>query len=59
MLTETLLKVYDDPEYKEAVVKTKAPWELIGYGSPDECAAYAKAMTEIGKEYKDLLTGKG
>jgi tripartite-type tricarboxylate transporter receptor subunit TctC len=59
MLTDTLVKVFDDPEYKEAVVKTKAPWELIRYGNPDECAAYAKAMTEIGKEYKDLLTGKG
>jgi len=59
ILTETLLKVFDDPEYKEAVIKTKAPWELIGYGGPDECAAYAKAMMEIGKDYKDLLTGKG
>lgn len=59
ILTETLLKVYDDPAYKEAVVKTKAPWELIRYGGPDECAAYARAMTEIGKEYKDLLTGRG
>jgi len=59
ILTDTLLKVFDDPEYKEAVIRTKAPWELIGYGNPDECAAYAKAMMEIGKEYKDLLTGKG
>jgi len=59
ILTDTLKKVYDDADYKEAVIKTKAPWEFISYGDPDECAAYAKAMTEIGKEYKDLLTGKG
>ena len=59
ILTETLLKVFDDPDYKEAIVKTKAPWEFIGYGNPDECAAYAKAMTDIGKDYRDLLTGKG
>jgi tripartite-type tricarboxylate transporter receptor subunit TctC len=59
ILTETLLKVFDDPDYKEAIVKTKAPWEFIGYGNADECAAYAKAMTDIGKDYKDLLTGKG
>ena len=59
ILTDTLLKVFDDPEYKEAVVKTKAPWNLIRYGNPAECADYAKAMTDIGKEYKDLLTGKG
>ena len=58
ILTETLLKVFDDPDYKAAIVKTKAPWEFIGYGNPDECAAYAKSMTEIGKEYKELLTGK-
>ncbi|HIF79446.1 MAG TPA: hypothetical protein EYQ05_02545 [Gammaproteobacteria bacterium] len=58
VLTETLLKVFDDPDYKAAVIKTKAPWELIRYGNPAECAAYARAMTEIGKDYKDLLTGK-
>ncbi len=58
ILTESLLKVFDDPEYKEAIIRTKAPWELIGYGGPEECATYAKAMTDIGKDYKDLLTGK-
>ncbi len=29
ILTETLKKVYTDPDYKKAVVKTKAPWEFI------------------------------
>jgi tripartite-type tricarboxylate transporter receptor subunit TctC len=58
-LNETLKKVYDDPEYKAAIEKTGAPWEFIGYGGPDDCAEYAKAMMEIGAEYKDLLTGKG
>lgn len=58
-LNETLKKVYDDPEYKAAIEKTGAPWEFIGYGGPEECAEYAKAMMEIGNEYKDLLTGKG
>jgi hypothetical protein len=58
ILTDTLKKVYDDPAYKEAIIKTKAPWEFIGYGSPEDCAKYAKEMTDIGKEYKDLLTGK-
>ena len=59
LLTDTLLKVFDDPDYKTAIEKTGAPWELIGYGGPEECAAYAKAMMDIGAEYKDLLTGKG
>ena len=59
MLTDTLLKVFDDPDYKVAIEKTGAPWELIGYGGPEDCASYTKAMMDIGKEYKDLLTGKG
>ena len=59
LLHDTLLKVFDDPAYKDAINKTGAPWELISYGGPEECAEYAKAMTDIGKEYKDLLTGKG
>ncbi len=57
-LSETLLKVFVDPDYKAAIVKTKAPWEFIGHGDPAACAEYANSMTEIGKEYKELLTGK-
>ncbi len=57
ILTDTLKKVYTDPEYKKSVVKTKAPWEFIRYGSPEDCAKYVKNITEIGKQYKDLLTG--
>jgi tripartite-type tricarboxylate transporter receptor subunit TctC len=58
ILTDTLKKVYTDPEYKKAVEKTKAPWEYIKYGSPEDCAKYVKNITAIGEEYKDLLTGK-
>ena len=58
ILTSTLKKVYTDPDYKAAVVKTKAPWEYIGYGSPESCAEYVKNITTIGEQYKDLLTGK-
>ncbi len=57
ILTDTLKKVYTDPDYKEAVVKTKAPWEFIKYGSPEDCAKYVKDITEIGEQFKDLLTG--
>ncbi len=56
-LNETLKKVFDDPAYKEAVIKSKAPWEFIKYGSPEDCATYAKYITEIGEEYRELLTG--
>jgi tripartite-type tricarboxylate transporter receptor subunit TctC len=57
-LTDTLLKVYDDPDYKVAIEKTKAPWEFIGYGGPEDCAKYVKDMMAVGEDYKDLLTGK-
>jgi hypothetical protein len=51
-------KVFDDPAYKDAVVKSGAPWEFIKYGSPEDCAEYVKNITSVGAEYKDLLTGK-
>jgi tripartite-type tricarboxylate transporter receptor subunit TctC len=58
ILTDTLKKVYDDPDYKKAIVKTKAPWEYIRYGDPEECKKYVQYITEVGKEYRSLLTGK-
>lgn len=58
VLTETLKKVFADPEYKEAIIKTKAPWEFIGYGDPEACKKYVQYITAVGKEYKSLLTGK-
>jgi len=57
-LTDTLLKVYGDPDYKVAIEKTKAPWEFIKYGDPDACAKYVKDMMAVGADYKELLTGK-
>ncbi len=57
ILTDTLKKVYTDPDYKAAIIKTKAPWEYIGYGSPEDCAKYVKDITVIGEQFKDLLTG--
>ena len=58
ILTDTLKKVYGDPDYKKAIVRTKAPWEYIQYGDAEECKKYTRYITEIGKEYKSLLTGK-
>lgn len=56
-LTTTLKKVFPDPEYKEAVIKAKAPWEFINYGTPEQCAEYVRYISEIGAQYRDLLTG--
>jgi len=58
VLTDTMKKVYSDGDYKKAVLKAKAPWEYISYGGPEECAEYARNITEIGKQYRELLTGK-
>lgn len=57
-LVDTMKNVYTDPDYKKAVIKSKAPWEYISYGGPEVCAQYAKDITEIGQEYRELLTGR-
>ncbi len=58
ILEETAKKVYADPDYKKAIEKTKAPWELIQYGNREECAEYVKSILEVGEEFKGLLKGK-
>ncbi len=57
-LVDTGMKVFTDPDYKEAVAKSKAPWEVVSPGGAKECAEYVKNITEVGMEYRDLLTGK-
>jgi hypothetical protein len=56
-LQTSFRKVFDDPEYKEAVEKAKGHWEYINYGGVEECARYQKSILEIGERYKALLTG--
>jgi len=58
ILIETGKKVFADPDYKAAVIKSKAPWEFSVYGDADACKKYVAYITEIGREYKSLLTGK-
>ena len=57
-LIETAKMVFNDPDYKVAVAKSKAPWEVISPGFAEECKTYVKNITEVGMEYRDLLTGK-
>lgn len=57
-LEETLIATNKDPAYTEALKKTKVPMELFTYGSREDCAKYVQDITRIGREYKDLLTGK-
>lgn len=57
-LEETLIAVNNDPAYRKALKKTKVPMELFTYGSREDCAQYVKDITKVGRDYKDLLTGK-
>lgn len=57
-LVDSMKKVFDDPDYKDAVLKTGAPWEYISYGSAEDCAEYVKNIMAIGAEYKEFLTGE-
>ena len=41
-LLSSMKKVFDDPAYKVAVEKARAPWEFIRYGSAEDCAEYVK-----------------
>lgn len=58
LLNATARKVFDDPDYRKAVVASKAPWEFIKYGDAAACREYVRWITELGNEYKALLTGK-
>ena len=57
LLVSTGMKVFDDPEYKKAVIAAKAPWSMITPGGADACKKYVDNVTALGVEYRDLLTG--
>jgi len=56
-LQSSAMKVFEDPAYKDAVIAAKAPWEFIAPGGIDACADYVRNITEVGEQYRDLLTG--
>ncbi|TDI59076.1 MAG: twin-arginine translocation signal domain-containing protein [Alphaproteobacteria bacterium] len=58
ILTDTLQKIYGDPDFKAAIEKIKVPWEFIKYGNAEACAVYVKGIMDVGKDFKELLTGK-
>jgi hypothetical protein len=49
--------VFADPDYKAAVLKAKAPWEMISPGGEKECRAYVDNITKLGQQYAKLLKG--
>ena len=56
-LVKTGMMVFADPDYKAAVIKAKAPWEMISPGGEKECRAYVDNITKLGQEYAKLLKG--
>jgi len=59
ILQDTLKKVFDDPDLKEAIVQTGAPWETMQYGDMQACQNYVDDIIALGNQFKPLLTGKG
>lgn len=57
-LLDTAKLTFADPAYKAAFVKTKKPWAVVTPGYAAECKTYVDNITAVGKEYRDLLTGK-
>jgi tripartite-type tricarboxylate transporter receptor subunit TctC len=58
MLSDTLQQVFDDPELKEAILQTGAPWETMHYGDADACQTYVDNIIDLGNRFKPLLTGE-
>ena len=48
----------EDPDFKKAVLKAKLPWNLIKWGTPEDCAAYAKDIMAVGRDFADLMSSK-
>jgi len=58
-LKSTMLKVFDDPDYKVAIEKTGRPWEFVSFADEAECMEYANNMVDLTNRYIKLLTAKG
>lgn len=57
MLQTSFKKVFDDPEFKEAYIKSKGLWDYVNYGDAKACAKFKADMLRLGKKYKPLLSG--
>jgi putative tricarboxylic transport membrane protein len=58
VLQDSFRQVFDDPGFKNAILKARGVWEYINWGGPDECAKYAADIAKVGAQFKPLLTGK-
>jgi tripartite-type tricarboxylate transporter receptor subunit TctC len=58
ILQDSFRQIFDDPEFKAAILKAKGVWEYINWGGPEECARHAADIAKVGAKFKPLLTGK-
>ena len=58
-MQDTLKQSFEDPAFKEAIIATGAPWEVMDYGGEAECEEYVSNIMTIGEKFKPLLTGEG
>ncbi|HEX6141129.1 MAG TPA: hypothetical protein VFZ01_00300 [Geminicoccaceae bacterium] len=58
-MQDTLRQSFEDPAFKEAIIATGAPWEVMDYGGEAECEEYVSNIMTIGEKFKPLLTGEG
>jgi putative tricarboxylic transport membrane protein len=58
ILQDTLRQAVQDPAFKDAIIETGAPWEVIDYGGREECEEYVQNIMSIGAKFKPLLTGE-
>jgi len=57
-LVATGEQVINDPDFRKATKKAKLPWNLIKWGSPEDCAKYAAEIMAIGAQYRSMMKGK-
>jgi tripartite-type tricarboxylate transporter receptor subunit TctC len=57
MLQQTMLQVFEDPEYREVAERAGTPWQFIEYGDAEACHATALATLELAERYRDVLSG--
>lgn len=55
-LTETMKKVFDDPDYKAVAEKAGIPWSFIRYADAAACDESARQFATLAEQYKSLLS---
>jgi tripartite-type tricarboxylate transporter receptor subunit TctC len=58
VLEESVVKVFDDPAFKEAYAQTGLPVETLRFGDRAVCTSYAQGMIELANRYRPQLSAQ-